>query len=158
MLSFDLDRGRFNFRVVGVVIHDGRVLLHHAEHDNFWALPGGRAELMEPSTATIAREMREELGVEVRVERLLWVVENFFQYDELGFHELALYFLIHLPHDSPLVHESSFDGIEGHKRLMFRWFRIESLERVRLFPSFLRTALRSLPDAVTHVVHTDVDE
>ena len=39
---------RFNLRVAGVAIHKEQVLLHRAESDDFWALPGGRAEMMEP--------------------------------------------------------------------------------------------------------------
>ena len=72
MITFDGGPARFNFRVVGVALdrERGRALLHRAEHDDFWSLPGGRAELLEPAEATLRREMREELGVEVAVERL----------------------------------------------------------------------------------------
>ncbi|WP_029215021.1 NUDIX hydrolase [Kallotenue papyrolyticum] len=155
MITFDRDRQRFNYRVAAVILDRGRVLLHRAEHDDFWVLPGGRAELMEPATETIRRELREELGVEARVERLLWVVENFFSYADYAFHELALYFLVELAPDSPLRRQSVFDGREAQERLIFRWFDLATLERVRLFPSFLRTALRSLPATVRHIVHTD---
>ncbi len=46
--------------------------------DDYWAMPGGRAEIGETSARTIVREMQEELGCEVEVERLLWTVENFY--------------------------------------------------------------------------------
>ncbi|PWK14352.1 NUDIX domain-containing protein [Tumebacillus permanentifrigoris] len=39
-------------------------------------LPGGRVDILEPSNVTIVREFAEELGVEVQVDRLLWVVER----------------------------------------------------------------------------------
>ena len=80
----------FNYRIVGVALHDGHVLLHRGESEDFWTLPGGRAELGEPAEETLRREMREELGVEVEVERLLWVVENFFSYQGRSWHELAV--------------------------------------------------------------------
>ena len=31
MIVFDVDRNRFNFRTVGVCLHNNHVLLHHAE-------------------------------------------------------------------------------------------------------------------------------
>lgn len=69
MITFARENTRFTYRIVGVTIEDGRVLLHQAEGDDFWALPGGRAELLEPAEATLRREMREELDIEVEVVR-----------------------------------------------------------------------------------------
>ncbi len=74
MITFTREGVRFNHRVAGIAIDDGRVLLHQFEGEDFWALPGGRAELLEPATETLRREMREELAIEVDVIRLcgLW--------------------------------------------------------------------------------------
>lgn len=80
MITFDHGKARFNFRVVGVALDGDRVLVHRPERDDFWTLPGGRGELLEPARDTLAREMLEEIGAEVQVGRLVWVVENFFQY------------------------------------------------------------------------------
>ncbi len=78
MITFDADRARFNYRIVAIIRHDDHVLLCQEEGQDFWFMPGGRAELLEPSTETVVREIREELGVEAHVERLVWIVENFF--------------------------------------------------------------------------------
>lgn len=155
MIHLERARQRFNYRVAAVIIDSGRVLLHRAEHDTFWALPGGRVELMEPAHQAIRRELREELGVDVRIERLLWVVETFFEHAGAAWHELALYFLVELAPDAPLRQQPTCDGYEGPVRLIFRWFDLAGLEHVRLLPSFLRTALQVLPMTVTHIVHTD---
>ncbi len=160
MLSFDAGPARFNFRIVGVALDPerGRVLLHRAEGDDFWSLPGGRAELLEPAEATLRREMREELGAEIAVERLLWVVENFFEHAGKSYHELALYFLIAFPHDSGLVRADGpfFGWEEGGITLIFQWHPLAALDAIPLYPTFLRAGLRALPAAPVHVVHTDV--
>ncbi len=123
MITFTQETTRFTCRVVGVAIDDGRVLLHKAEDDDFWALPGGRAELLEPATATLRREMVEELGIDVDVVRLLWLVENFFQYRELDYHELGLYFLMRVPAGWPQrTAQGPFLGDEHGVRLFFQWF------------------------------------
>ena len=159
MIRLQAATGSFNYRIVGVAVRGDEVLLHRAVTDDFWALPGGRAELREPAEATLRREMREELDVEVRVERLLWVVENFFTFRGVDHHELALYFLIDLPSDSlPATARRPFRGDEEGLELVFEWHPRAGLDRVRLYPTFLREALHSLPETPVHVVHTDPTE
>jgi ADP-ribose pyrophosphatase YjhB (NUDIX family) len=159
MIRLQAATGSFNYRIVGVAVRGDEVLLHRAVTDDFWALPGGRAELREPAEATLRREMREELDVEVRVECLLWVVENFFTFRGVDHHELALYFLMGLPPGSaPATAREPFRGDEDGLELVFRWFPVAGLDRIRLYPTFLRESLRSLPATPVHVVHTDPTE
>lgn len=156
MITFTQENTRFTCRIVGVAIEDGRVLLHRAEDDDFWALPGGRGELLEPASATLRREMQEELGIAVDVVRLLWLVENFFQYRGFDFHELGLYFLMRVPVDWSLRTVSGpFLGDEHGVKLLFQWFPLEALPEMRVYPSFLADGLRNLPASPQHVVHTD---
>lgn len=58
MICFDVSDTRFQRGAAAIVVHTGRVLLHRAEHDPFWALPGGRVEPGETGAATNVREMR----------------------------------------------------------------------------------------------------
>src|SRR4029079_17219468 len=90
MICFDQGHRRFNYRIVGVAIHNDSVLLHRANDAPFWSLPGGRAEHSETAEQTIAREMREELETDVQVDRLLWIVENFFEFGGVRHHAIAL--------------------------------------------------------------------
>lgn len=157
MITFAQENTRFTYRIVGVAIEDGRVLLHQAEGDDFWALPGGRAELLEPAAATLRREMREELDIEVEVVRLLWLVENFFQHQGHDHHELGLYFLMQTPAGWP--HRTAvepFIGDENGVRLVFQWFPLDKLASLRVYPSFLPEGLRNLPLTLQHVVHVDM--
>ena len=157
MITFTREDTRFNCRIVGVAIEDGRVLLHQFEGDDFWALPGGRGELLEPAAETLRREMREELAIDVDVVRLLWVVENFFEYQGLRFHELGLYFLMQVPTGWRLrTSQTPFEGYEGHLRLTFQWFPLDDLDQLRVYPSFLVQGLRDLPTVTQHVVHNDL--
>lgn len=158
MITFDRDNIRFTNRVVGVALDRDRVLLQRAFTDDFWALPGGRAELLEPSPQTLIREMQEELGVEVQIDRLLWVAENFFVHQGQAHHELGLYYLMHLPAASPLRDQIRFEGQEGDLTMICEWFPIETLEQVHVFPTFLRTGLKDLPTSPVHIVHRDSTE
>jgi ADP-ribose pyrophosphatase YjhB (NUDIX family) len=156
MTDFAMASDHLNYRVVGVCIHDGHVLLHREEKDDFWVMPGGRPRLCETSRDALVREMKEEIAAHVEVLRLLWVVENFFQYAGEQWHEIAFYYLMSLPEVSPYRDvRADFTGQEGDVTLLFDWFRIDEIERVRLHPTFLRTALGALPDSPVHVVHVD---
>jgi ADP-ribose pyrophosphatase YjhB (NUDIX family) len=154
MICFDQGNRRFNYRVVGVAIHNDSVLAHRADHEPFWTLPGGRAEHGESAEQTIKREMLEELETEVHVDRLLWVAENFFEYDGLSYHELALYFLIQFPPGAAPLRREAFDRLDGGVRFRFRWFPVHpgDLEQLPLFPAFLPRGLTDLPRSVVHVV------
>lgn len=52
---------------------DGRVLLGHRRDADFWGLPGGGWETGETPWDGAVREVREETGLEVAVERLAGV-------------------------------------------------------------------------------------
>lgn len=161
MIVLDDGSARFQFRVAGVALHDGRVLVHRAQRDDFWALPGGRVEMGEQAAGTLKREMQEEMGIEVTVGRLLWVVESFFTHEGLSFHELGFYFRMRLPHRSPLRQVDTFDGSETYMksgepaRLIFQWLPVQSLSTVTLYPRLLRDGLQTLPRATQHVVDRD---
>jgi hypothetical protein len=57
---------------------------------------------------------------------------------------------------SPLLDvERDHPGIEADNPLEFRWFPVERLAEVRLYPTIMRSALRALPATAQHLIHTD---
>src|SRR5690242_6715455 len=102
MITFRTAEMRFTYRVGGILIHRGHVLCQAADKEGFWFLPGGRAELGESARVTLFREMQEELGVDVKVERLLYIIENFFTNPDGIKHEVGLYFWMIAPDDAYL--------------------------------------------------------
>src|SRR5256885_782414 len=102
MITFKTAEMRFSYRVGGILIHRGHVLCQAADREDFWLLPGGRAELGESARVTLFREMQEELGVEVQVGQLLYIIENFFTHTDGSKHEVGLYFSMTAPADSYL--------------------------------------------------------
>lgn len=156
MITWQDEATRFTNRVAGIAIRNGRVLLHRAENEQFWVIPGGRAEICESAEDTLRREMREELEIEVEVVRLLWLVENFFHYAGTDHHELGLYFLMQPPAGwQYLDHTAPFYGYEGNVPMIFQWFSLAQAADLTIYPNFLPHALQHLPQTVQHIVHRD---
>lgn len=156
MISIQIADHRFQLRAAAVVVHAGHVLLHRLEGDTFWALPGGRVEPGEDASATVVREMAEELDEHVACSDLLYVVENFFTHAGQKNHEIGFYFRVELaPKSTRLNLTQDHAGIEGSKRLQFRWFPTATLETVELRPAFLRQSLTQPLHGVRHFIQRD---
>ncbi|TMK50098.1 MAG: NUDIX domain-containing protein [Actinobacteria bacterium] len=71
--------------VGAIVLEKGEVLLvrrNHAPAMGQWSLPGGRVEWGETLREAVAREVREETGVEIDVEGLAGIAERIVPDDE----------------------------------------------------------------------------
>jgi hypothetical protein len=63
------------------------------------------------------------------------------------------------PPDSRLYGKSeAFVGDEEGLRLIFKWHPLDELEKITLYPTFLRKGLNSIPQITEHIVHTDGQE
>lgn len=155
MISFDIDGVRFNYRTAAICVCDDRVLLHRARKDDFWALPGGRCEAGETAKEAVVREMSEELDVAASATRLVYVVENFFTYDDWQGHEIGMYFEARFPQGSPITKREGPWTSPVEPDLVFRWFTAEELEDICIKPEFLRSELFELPLATEHIVVRD---
>ena len=149
------DETVFNYRTCGVITDDKRILLHRMKDDDFWTLVGGRVRMLESSEWAIKREIKEELGENIEVDRLLWTVENFFKLEDKIYHELSTIYFLKLQKDSWILNQKkSFDGLEG-ERLIYKWFDINELNNVNIKPSFLKEKLLCLPNSTEHIIHRE---
>ncbi len=156
MITFEKNSYVFSYRVVGVAIHDNKVLVHRSIIDDFWSLPGGRCEFLEISKDALIREMKEEIGISINITRPLYFVENFFNSEGKDYHEISIFYLLEFPEDSKLVFKNEpFYGIEDELELIFKWVDINTLETLRLYPLFLRKALKNIKPFPEHIINRD---
>ncbi len=114
-----------NIRVVAAVIReDGRVFATQRGYGNYkdwWEFPGGKIEPGETPEAAVVREIQEELGTKVAVDRFLTTVE----YDYPEFHLSMDCFFCHIEEGelTLLEHEAA------------KWLPLGNLRQVNWLPA-----------------------
>ena len=145
----------FMYRVGGIAVHNERLLVEHDAEHRFCFVPGGRVEYGESAMQALTREVREELGEEATIGRLLLVTDNMFELDGIRYQELALYFLIEFAPGSPVIdRDGPFEGNEPGT--VFEWIPLEAVEQANLFPAFLQPRVKAMPQTTEYVVHPNV--
>ncbi|TNE80211.1 MAG: NUDIX domain-containing protein [Bacteroidetes bacterium] len=151
------DIQRFNIRVYGLLVYEGKVLLSDEEMGNyaFTKFPGGGLEYGEGIADGLKREFQEELEAEIELTELFYINEFFQQSafkksDQL----VSIYYRV-----SSLAMAELLEYIEGgwhpvglEHRIRFHWQEISSLNEEQLtFPidklvaQKLKTAFETRP-------------
>ena len=97
------------FRGVKLLITQRHV---HAHLGGLWEFPGGKREPNEPFEECLKRELREELGIEVKVGSLFEMVTH--DYDDRLVH-LQFFCCRWLRHEPQLLDCADFKWIERHQ-------------------------------------------
>lgn len=93
----------------GIVWRRDGVLLGKRNKDpnrGFWVLPGGGVAFGESFAETLRRELREETGIEVQIDRLLNVYELISAPDE---HRVIVYLVAHYESGEPVASDDLSD-------------------------------------------------
>ena len=110
-----------------------------------WALPKGTPERAETLEQTAAREVTEETGLQVRIERKVGVIEYWFTRAEVGkrFHKRVHHYLMVPTGGDTANHDHEYDEV--------RWFPVGEAQRRLTFPDeveMLRKAVALLEEDV----------
>jgi ADP-ribose pyrophosphatase YjhB (NUDIX family) len=85
---------RVRVQALALVRRGGRILVEEGrdevKDETFFRLLGGTVEFGETGAETLRRELREELGAEVNVGRVVATIENLFTYEGEAAHEICL--------------------------------------------------------------------
>ena len=152
MINFRQDDKKFNYRISGILHREGKILFHKYINGKSWMLPGGRAEFLEDSKETLQREFQEELNCVINVNSLKYVVENFFKYNQLDYHELE--FIYHIELQDGTIPSDDFEVVEFGVTYLFKWISIEDLKIESIKPNCLVQSLdKLLSTDIQHFIH-----
>lgn len=113
-----------------IIYRDGKVLMVKASRglaQNIWDLPGGFITYGESPEESLVREIKEEIGVEVTVKKLLHVNTNVV--GDLYF--TAFIYLCDVPRDEPVADPSEIAAVD--------WIPID--QAIKETTSFVRDSL-----------------
>ena len=145
----------FSYRVGGIAIRNGHILLQKPKNDDF-AIIGGHVCRMETSAEALKREFWEELHARIDVDRLMAVGEIFFPWGNRPCHQIGLYYLVHLQGDEfrgdgPICGYD--DAGEERTDLEYRWVPLEELKSgLKVYPVELIPYLIAQPDGIVHFI------
>lgn len=141
-ISVPCENGFVNLRVGAIIVKDGKLLMVGSRiRPEYLYSVGGRIKFGETAEEAVIREVYEETGVRMEVDRLGFVHENYFYGDgdyNKGklVYEIAFFFYMKVPEDfSP-----SRDSVpEDENDEFLEWIDPEA--PIRYYPEFFRKEL-----------------
>ena len=152
-VSLMIEEFKFNYRVATVIRNGDKVLLHKNMNDDFYAVPGGRIKIGEDSISAIKRELFEEICVNINVDKMIGLVENFFEYNGNKHHEVMIVFSSSFDEDSEFYNQEVIKGIEKDGELNLVWKSIEDIKQLDVRPIKLKNVLINKQDGFFHLVN-----
>lgn len=158
-ILFKTEDAAFSYRVAGICVHNGKVLLQTTTgEDRSFAFPGGHVSFGETNAQTLIREFREEMGADITVGELKWVAEIFFPWGSRPCHQICLYYMVEIT-DPGIPTDGAFLGkerLEGRSfELEFHWVPIEKLGELEVYPTNTRELMEKFHEGVQHFVYRE---
>lgn len=123
--------------VRGLLIRDDKVLLVNVIGHPHFFVPGGRLEEGETVEAALRREIKEELGVDCRVDKYLGSIEHSFEKNGNQFYELNFVFMI-------VVDGLNVGAVKSNEdHLKFKWFSFEELGSLDVKPESVKELIKN---------------
>ncbi len=152
------DDNLVNIRVGAIIIKDNKVLMMGNEKVDYLYTVGGRIKFGETSWDAVVREVFEETGVKMEVDRLGFVHENLFPGDSYFkqnkfVYEIAFYFYMKVPSD---FCEISQNQTEDNAKECLHWVDLDEIEKCKkLYPAFFKTELKHPTKEVKYFLTDD---
>ena len=141
-ITIDVDDYKLNVRAAGVMTHNGKVLVHRNVNSDHYALIGGRVEIGENSEDTIKREIKEELGKDIKITEYISTIENFFEIKGSKYHEIMFVYGIEFINEEDKKIDYVMKNIEGKDYLQYEWIELDRIEEYKLLPKVLKEFLK----------------
>ena len=141
-ITIDVGEYKLNVRAAGVMIHNGKVLVHKNMNSNHYALIGGRVEIGENSADTVRREIKEELGKDVQITGYVSTIENFFEMKGSKYHEIMFVHRIEFTDEEDKKIEYTMKNIEGKDYLQYEWIELSKIDQYPLLPEAAKEVLK----------------
>ena len=141
-LTVVLDNKKLNIRACALIIHNNKLLVHNNVNESHVALVGGRVKIGESSEDTLKREIKEEMGKEIEILEYVSTIENFFDADDMPYHEIMFVYRVDFKDDADKKIIDSIKNIEGEDELRYDWIDLDKIEQYPLKPQILKRMIK----------------
>ena len=155
-LCVKIDDGILNIRVGAIIMKENRFLMVENDHFDHLYSVGGRIKFGETAEEAVVREVFEETGVKMEIDRLGFIHENFFLGDSLNkqgniVHEISFFFYMKVPSSfEPVCNSFTEDG--NKENLVW----ISANHNKKYYPEFFKPELSNPSNEVKHFVTRNV--
>ncbi|MDE7158343.1 MAG: NUDIX domain-containing protein, partial [Clostridiales bacterium] len=152
-MTVSCEDGIINVRVGAIILKDGKFLMTGNKRSDYLYSVGGRIKFGETAEQAVIREVKEETGIEMEIDRLGFIHENYFIGDsptKLGklIYEISFFFYMKVPENfSPECDSCTEDGSEEY----LKWVSPDD-DKQTIYPAFFKTELKSPQKSVKHFV------
>lgn len=132
----------FNYCARAIIKQDEKILLICVNDAPYYHLPGGHVEVGESSEAAVIREIQEEVGIEVALQKLVLMNEQFYNKNGIDNHSLVLYYLAKSKNN--ISTQNSVRLEEGPTKIIkneLRWVTYEELKDIDLRPLLVKNLI-----------------
>lgn len=150
--NFKIKNSICNFRSVGVLIRNNKILVQRDKNGTEYALPGGHVKIGESSIDTLIREYKEETGADISCKRLLWVEEFFWEWNKVKTNTIAFYYLIELQNDNNIPDDMDFVSQKDNCDVLLGWMPLDKLSEIIIYPSFIKEKIFDIKPYTEHFI------
>ena len=158
-ILFKTDDYVFSYRVGGLLVHKGKVLMQKLVGEDGYAFIGGHVAFGETTAETIVREFKEEIGADINVERLFMVNENFFPWGNRPCQQINLYYIVSLKDENQIPLDRNFKALDelGDERIELDmcWIPIEDIPSKNIYPTQAKDYIVNIPDEIVYFVYKE---
>lgn len=141
--------GILNIRAGAIIMKNGKLLMVGNGRDYLYSV-GGRVKFGETAEDAVVREVFEETGVKMEIDRLGFVHENYFYGDVPSnrnklIYEISFFFYMKVP-DTFVPISESFAEDDSNEHLV--WVSLN--DDIKIYPEFFKTELKDPTNTVKH--------
>ena len=121
----------------------------------YYHIPGGHIEIGEDSKQAVIREIKEEIGCDVKEAKLFSIEENFWTRNNKKCHGIEFYYIIKPKQQLQMQDCEKIENDKGEEKLLhFKWVTLEELKEIDLRPSNIKDMLinEEYLKGLTHIV------
>ena len=158
-ITLPCEDGIVNLRVGAIIQKDGKILMvGNKIRPEYLYSVGGRIKFGETAEDAVKREVFEETGIKMDVERLGFIHENYFYGDSKSnfgklIYEISFFFYMKVPNDFTPISNSFTE--DNHKEFLC-W--INPNDDINYYPKFFKEELNNPQICVKHFVSDEREE